>query len=139
MMIFRLDSIKSVTLLDKAENIEKLKESAKRFDSHLWGVSSGKDHSLDHVEMTVFVGDNEEYIINRLEREKRNGKIIPVDSHHFKFVADVYDAVEMLPWIRTFTGRITKLTSTNSTMVETFNEDLKAMQFMYGGDENAVQ
>ena len=139
MMIFRLDSIKSVTLLDKAENIEKLKESAKRFDSHLWGVSSGDDHSLDHVEMTVFVGDNEEYIINRLEREKRNGKIIPVDSHHFKFVADVYDAVEMLPWIRTFTGRITNLTSTNSTMVETFNEDLKAMQFMYGGDENAVQ
>lgn len=139
MMIFRLDSIKSVTLLDKAENIEKLKESAKRFDSHLWGVSSGDDRSLDHVEMTVFVGDNEEYIINRLEREKRNGKIIPVDSHHFKFVADVYDAVEMLPWIRTFTGRITNLTSTNSTMVETFNEDLKAMQFMYGGDENAVQ
>lgn len=139
MMIFRLDSIKSVTLLDKTEDIEKLRESAKRFDSHLWGVSSGDDRSLDHVEMTVFVGDNEEYIINRLEREKRNGKIIPVDSHHFKFVADVYDAVEMLPWIRTFTGRITKLTSTNSTMVETFNEDLKAMQFMYGGDENAVQ
>lgn len=139
MMLFRLDSIKSVTLLDKAENIEKLKESAKSFDSHLWGVSSGDDRSLDHVEMTVFVGDNEEYIINRLEREKRNGKIIPVDSHHFKFVADVYDAVEMLPWIRTFTGRITNLTSTNSTMVETFNEDLKAMQFMYGGDENAVQ
>lgn len=139
MMIFRLDSIKSVTLLDKAENIEKLRESSKRFDSHLWGVSSGKDHSLDHVEMTVFVGDNEEYIINRLEREKRNGKIIPVESHHFKFVADVYDAVEMLPWIRTFTGRITNLTSTNSTMVETFSEDLKAMQFMYGGDENAVQ
>ena len=83
MMIFRLDSIKSVTLLDKAENIEKLKESAKRFDSHPWGVSSGDDRSLDHVEMTVFVGDNEEYIINRLEREKRNGKIIPVDSLHF--------------------------------------------------------
>ena len=139
MMIFRLDSIKSVTLLDKAEDIEKLRESAKRFDSHLWGVSPGDDRSLDHVEMTVFVGDNEEYIINRLEREKRNGKIIPVDSHHFKFVADVYDAVEMLPWIRTFTGRITNLTSTNSTMVETFSEDLKAMQFMYGGDENAVQ
>lgn len=139
MMIFRLDSIKSVKLLDKAENIEKLRESAKRFDSHLWGVSSGNDHSLDHVEMTVFVGDNEEYIINRLEREKRNGKIIPIDSYHFKFVTDVYDAVEMLPWIRTFTGRITKLTSTNSTLLETFNEDLKAMQFMYGGDENAVQ
>lgn len=139
MLLFRLDSIKSVKLLDKAEKIEKLKESAKRFDSHLWGVSSGNDRSIDHVEMTVFVGDNEEYIINRLEREKRNGKIIPVDSHHFKFVADVYDAVEMLPWIRTFTGRITKLTSTNSTMVETFNEDLKAMQYMYGGDENAVQ
>lgn len=139
MMIFRLDSIKSIELLDNFENIENLRESAKRFTSHLWGVSSGKDRSLDHVEMTVSVGENEEYIINRLERERRNGKIIPVDSHHFKFITDVYDAVEMLPWIRTFTGRITNLTSTNSTMVETFSEDLKAMQFMYGGDENAVQ
>lgn len=138
MMLFRLDNIKSVKILEKAENIEKLRESATRFDNHLWGVSSGKDRSLDHVEMTVFVGDNERYIINRLEREKRNGKIIPVDSHHFKFIADVYDAVEMIPWIRTFTGRITKLSSTNSTMVETFKEDLKAMQFMYGGDENVV-
>ena len=125
--------------MDKAENIEKLRESAKRFDSHLWGASSGKERSLDRVEMTVFVGDNEEFIIKRLEREKRNGKIIPVDSHHFKFVADVYDAVEMLPWIRTFTGRISKLTSTNSEMLKTFNKDLKSMQSMYGGDENAVQ
>ncbi|MGN0502343.1 MAG: WYL domain-containing protein, partial [Ruminococcus sp.] len=133
MMLFRLDSVKSVKLLEKAENIEKLRESAKRFDNHLWGASTGKDRSLDHVEMTVYVGENEEYMINRLEREKRNGKIIPVDSHRFKFVADVYDAVEMLPWIRTFTGRITKLTSTNPTLLETFNEDLKAMQFMYGG------
>ena len=139
MMIFRLDSIKSVSPLDKAENIEKLRENAKRFVSHLWGASSGKDRSLDRVEMTVFVGDNEEYIIKRLEREKRNGKIIPIDSHHFKFVADVYDAVEMLPWIRTFTGRISKLTSTNSEMLETFNKDLNSMQSMYGGDEDAVQ
>lgn len=138
MMLFRLDSIKSVKLLEKAENIEKLRESAKRFNNHIWGASTGKDHSLDHVEMTVFVEENEEYIINRLEREKRNGKIIPVDSSHFKFVADVYDAVEILPWIRTFTGRISNLTSTNSTMVEKFNEDLKAMQFIYGGDEDAV-
>ena len=67
------------------------------------------------------------------------GSVEKLNGQTFLFKADVYDAMEMLPWIRTFTGRITNLTSTNSTMVETFSEDLKAMQFMYGGDENAVQ
>lgn len=74
-------------------------------------------------------------------RQNPDGKNVffAVDSRRYKFVADVYDAVEMLPWIRIFTGSITKLTSTNSTLLETFNEDLKAMHFVYGSDKNAVQ
>ena len=88
--------------------------------------------------MTVFVDDNEEYIINRLEREKRYGRIDAVDSHHYRFVADVYDAMEMMPWIRTFTGRITKLECSHQAVVDTFYSDFADMVKMYGGEDNAV-
>lgn len=138
MALYRLDGIKAVKIGNRVENIDKYKGYAQKFSKSLWGVSSGKDHHIDHIEMTIYVDNNEEYIIKRLDREKRNGRIEKVDSNHYKCVADVYDAGEMLPWIRTFIGRITNLESTNTQLVETFKSDLKTMLEMYGGDENVV-
>lgn len=138
MILLRLDSIKAVTIQEKAVDIQSLKESAKRFSKKLWGVSSGSGYHLDHIEMTVYVDDDEQFIVNRLEREKRNGEVIKIDDYHYKFVVDVYDAIEMLPWIRTFIGRIEKLTSDNSQLLKNFEDDIKAMQSMYGGSEDAV-
>ena len=45
----------------------------------------------------------------------------------------------MLPWIRTFTGRITRLVSSSGELEERFYEDLGEMRRMYeGGAEDAV-
>ena len=62
-----------------------------------------------------------------------------MDAHTCVFSADVYDAAEMLPWIRTFIGRIEKLECSNSHVIETFYADLEAMRAVYGGDNDAVQ
>lgn len=51
----------------------------------------------------------------RLEREKRRGIVEQVDEHHYRFTAEVFDTVEMLPWIRTFICRITKMNFSNRT------------------------
>ena len=45
----------------------------------------------------------------RLEREKRCGRVEIIDKNTCKYIADVYDASEMLPWLRTFIGRIENL------------------------------
>ena len=103
-----------------------------KFDQHLWGVSTGPDHNLDHIEISIHFGPGEEFILQRLEREKRHGRVE-------KFVADVYDASEMLPWLRTFIGRIVDLQCSSQFAVDTFSEDLARMNAMYGGDINAVQ
>ena len=138
MALYRLDNIKAVKIGNRVEDIEKYKGYEQKFSKNLWGVSSGKDRCIDHIEMTIYASNKEEYIIKRLEREKRNGRIEVVDSNHYKFIADVYDAGEMLPWIRTFTGRITNLESNNTQLLETFKADLKTMFEMYGGDGNVV-
>lgn len=139
-ILYRLDSIKNVTLHEVEPYFDRYKEKAKQFEKKLWGVSVGKRNTFEHIEMTIYVDEGEEYILQRLEREKRCGRIEKLDLCHYRFIADVYDAAEMLPWIRTFIGRITELKSSNAIMVETFYNDLEAMWGIYGEcDENAVQ
>ena len=81
--------------------------------------------------MDVRVEKGEEHIIGRLQREARCGRVLQVDTHTWRYAADVYDTVEMLPWVRTFTGRIVRLTSTEGDLEERFYEDLGAMKRMY--------
>ena len=87
---------------------------------------------LEHVEFTVRVGENEQYIVQRLEREKRVGRVEKVDDHTYRFCADVYDSGEMLPWIRTFICRIEQMNFSNRTVENRFKSDLEAMYLMYG-------
>ena len=110
-----------------------------KFRENLWGVSTGVGHSLDHLEMTVRVLPGEEFIIDRLEREKRCGSVAAVDERTYKYVADVYDASEMLPWLRTFIGRVVSLECSSEYVRQRFYEDLDAMRALYGGDGYAVQ
>ena len=138
-IIYRLDHIQNVRPGDVEPDICRYRGYVRRFRENLWGVSTGVDFSLDHVEMTLSVGADETSVLRRLVRERRCGQIHSLNEHTYRFVADVYDATEMLPWIRSFIGNIQTLTSNNTYMVRTFYEDLEAMKRMYGGDDYAVQ
>lgn len=133
-VFFRLDNIKKVKLLEEDEAFDKHFADVQKHKAKIWGVSINSSRKTERIEMTVFVGDNEEFIINRLIREKRCGTVEQLSEHHYRFTAEVYDAMEMLPWIRTFTGRITELTCSNQTVVNTFYGDFAKMVKMYGGD-----
>ena len=134
MMFYRLDAIKEVALGNAEPQYEKFLEWQKKFDENLWGVSLGGEYNLDHIEMTVQYAAHETYILQRLEREKRHGTVEILDAHTCRFSADVYDATEMLPWLRTFIGRITDLQCSNPYVVKTFYEDLERLNAMYGGE-----
>ena len=136
-MFFRLDCIRSIKAGPAEEQYEKYEGFTDRFDENLWGVSTGSDYSIDHVEMTVHVGDGEGYILDRLEREKRHGRIEKVDEHTYRFTADVYDAGELLNWARSFIGRVIRFESSNRFAVDRFYGDLRRMSEMYRGGEEA--
>lgn len=138
LIFFRLDAIKKVTAGSVEKQYEKYLGFQQKFDEHLWGVSTGPDYNLDHIEMTIHFGPGEEFILHRLDREKRHGRIELLDDQTCRFIADVYDASEMLPWIRTFIGRIVDLQCSNKFVVKTFNDDLRHMEAIYGGETDAV-
>jgi len=135
---FRLDAIDSVKPGEAAELPPDVDDRLKAFMGRVWGVSRGPSEMTIHLSMTVFAGDGEDHIPRRLEREKRCGRVEQLDDHHWRFTADVYDALEMLPWLRTFTGRIVELKCDDSRVTERFYGDLAAMAALYGGDCDAV-
>lgn len=139
MVFFRLDAIQKVTAGNVEKHYSKYLEYQEKFDRHLWGVSTGPDYNLDHIEMTVHFGPEEEFILRRLQREKRHGDVERLDAETCRFSADVYDAAEMLPWLRTFMGRIVSLRCTSQAIEDLFREDLARMEALYGGGGDAVQ
>jgi len=102
-------------------------------EEHTWGVNcSPKPGGLQHVEFEVLVGEGEEHIIRRLNREKRCGQVERVDEEHYRFSADVFDASEMIPWIRTFICRITRMNFSDRSTENKLKEDIERMYDIYG-------
>jgi len=136
---YRLDYILKVELEEPCEGYETLQSTFREMEGHMWGVNCRWDiHRLDHMEFDVYAGDGEDFIVSRLEREKRCGSVKQIAAHTWRFTADVYDAAEMLPWIRTFISRITRLRCSNRAVEARFREDMEKMYRLYGiegGDE----
>lgn len=139
MAFFRLDAVKKVAMGNVERRYDTYLGYHAEFDRHLWGVSAGAERGLDHIEMTVRFGPGEDFIVQRLEREKRHGAVEVLDNGVCRFTADVYDASELLPWLRTFIGRIVELKCSNRYVTDTFSQDLRRMSALYGGGGDAVQ
>ncbi len=136
---YRLDYLVNVMEAEKCEHFDLLRQALNRQSAHMWGVNCRwNPKRTEHVEFVVYVGDDERYIVDRLEREKRCGRVEKIDDHHYRFSADVFDSQEMPPWIRTFICRITQMDFSNRTVENRLREDLAEMYRMYGldgGDE----
>ena len=121
----RVDSFHSVALQEAAENPEAFREKGKTVMAHMWGVVCRNTMKLDHLEMDIRVEDDEQFIVRRLYRERRCGTVTKLDDHTYRFAADVYSAREMIPWIRTYFCRITRLECTNPDVKRQLAKDLR--------------
>ena len=128
----RLDSIQKVKPLEPVPDYDAYTQLLIDYRKHLWGVATGQDGQLDHIEMTLKIEADARHIAWRLEREKRCGKVEQLSDTLWRFTVDIYDAQEMLPWLRTFIGRIVALHCSNKAVEERFRTDLAAMAAQYG-------
>lgn len=137
---FRIDKIISVKPGEISGRFDELREKLCAMQSFMWGVStqSRSGNRLEHVEFTIKYENDELHIPQRLEREKRCGKVEHSNHNTSTFYADVYDSSELIPWIRTFICRITELHFSNEALEKQFKNDIKRMYEMYGlgGDDD---
>lgn len=133
---FRIDYLSNVKIEEPTPRFLELRKILDETESKTWGVaikgSLSKEARLEHVEFTVKIDDGEEYIVRRLRREKRIGRVEKIDDHTYCFKADVYDTSELVPWIRTFICRIVKLNFSNRTIENKFKQDIEETYKLYG-------
>lgn len=139
MTSFRTDNIVSVKIDEACDWFDELQEIFENMIPHMWGVStqSRSGAHMEYVEFIIRYADDEQHIRNRLEREKRCGKVEHIDDNTSRFSAEVFDASELIPWIRTFICRITDIHFLNENLEAQFKKDINDMYALYGigGDE----
>lgn len=132
----RVDYIQKGKVGEVCADYDRLLKVCERAGEHMWGVSCAKYRRYEHIEMDILVGTDEAFIVRRLEREKRCGTVSKVDEETYRFSADVLDAYEMMPWIRTFFGRIKAIHCDNEDVKNQLKIDMVKMLKQYE-DENA--
>lgn len=129
---FRVDFLSDIKIGEVCEKFDTYREMLDRRMPYMWGITCHKESVREYVEFTVRADEGEEYIIRRLQREKRIGRVEKVDENHYRFSAEVYDISELIPWIRTFICRITDLNFSNRGIENRFRNDIRKMYEIYG-------
>ncbi len=135
---YRLDYIKKVDILETNEQFDDYYSRLEVILKSTWGVSFGKCKALEKLSLTLYIPAKEEYIKNRIMREGRNGTLSQIDETTYRYEIEVLDTIEMMPWIRTFIGRIIRLECDNKDAVNVFYNDLNSMYNLYAGGEADV-
>ncbi len=129
---YRLDHIKSIKLLNTYTDIAVLNEKLARHIDKVWSVSFGGRNRSEIITMKLYINEEtEQYILKRIEREGRGGKLTRVDENTFIYTVELFDSNDISPWIKTFMGRIIQLEGTNTHVVNRFYNDIKRMKGMY--------
>lgn len=129
---YRIDQISDVKLGEVSEDFTRHRERLETMQLSLWGVSTNNPAKLEHLEFTIRADEDEDYIVSRLYREKRCGTVEKLDDTTYKFSCDVFDTMEMVPWLRTFICRIITFSCSNRKVEKQFLEDIDAMYNLYG-------
>ena len=130
----RLDMVKTISLGEVCTNFDEMLDGLKDRMKHTWGVNFGSNRTpLTKVEIVFSISDSMSYLADRIRREKRCGEIEETYKNQLNFRAEVYDALELMPWIRTYIGNIVSIKTSNHELERKLREDLKALNSLYEG------
>lgn len=115
-------------------------EYRKRLD-RCFGVSFNcPETDVTPLVMTIAVGEDEDFILRRLEREQRCGTLEKAGDGLYRLTFDVDDPIEIMHWAKTLIGRTVSIEGGARSIRETYRDDIERMYRMYGGDgDDSVQ
>lgn len=101
---------------------------------HSWGVNLFYTNIPPRrVSFTIQVDDDTEFIAKRLEREKRNGIVEDLGNWKYRFSMDLYDPIEILPWVATFYGFIVDLEINDEEAMAKMKNNIQKMMENHTG------
>lgn len=128
----RLDAVRSAAPGEPCEQYDELVEALEQILPLVWGVSFGGHTRKELLCMKLYIDEQYElYVLERLHREGRGGKVLRLEENVFLYTKEILDTGELSTWIKTFTGRILQLEGTNHAVVNRFYSDMERMRGMY--------
>ena len=131
----RIDRITETKLLEENPHWEQLSGDFAKQAPHIWGMSSrtaGAVQELQWLEMEIVFTSDEPFILQRLKRKKRCATLTRLEEGRWLVRAEVFDPYEMMPWILSFTGRIARLESSDTRIMEDYQAHLSSWEELYG-------
>lgn len=134
---YRLDNITDVSLEEEAEEQSYYAERVLEQRKKSWGVSFGqRKQRAGEICMKLQIDEvREDYVLQRLIREGREGEITKVAPNIFSYSVVLHDPGEIMPWVKTFIGRILDFQCTERQIEDRFYSDMKDLYALYGGEE----
>ncbi|MGG5372734.1 WYL domain-containing protein [Enterococcus sp. AZ196] len=128
----RLDYLESGELLNEAEQFSRGQERLTAAEATSWNCSFTARRPVSYE---ILLHLPEHYLYQRLLREKRQGTVEMLEGNLYKFSIKLVDPRGMEPWLRTWMGRIVRITSTNRTWENQFWADVTELNSLYGLEE----
>ena len=132
----RVDEIREFELGEKYDEYDARYEELEKLREHVWLIDFTE--RIEHIMFELQFEPAEDYVLLRLNRENRFGKITKLSEGYVRFEADVTNSYEILPWVRTFMGWVTKIELSNKEALKHFKDEIRAMNDMYGGNDETV-
>ncbi len=132
LIALRLDYIKEVNQAGKCSEAKNYRNILKASLAHSFGTTLLQNGKTEHFEMLLSIDEEkEQFILERLKREGPGGTISRLRPNVFSYAIDVYSTVDMMPWVKSFIGRIIKLSGDNKLAINRFNSDIERLVKLY--------
>lgn len=143
-LALRFDYIVSMKIGEVYPGFEQKRAEFEELRRFIWGVALKQnkrhnDTTTTHVTFRIHFEKDEQFIYQRLLREKRCGTVTLIDDNNAQFDADVFDPLEIIPWARSFICRITFFDCAEKCVARRFYADIRKMNRMYSEAQDVVQ
>lgn len=126
---YRLDYTAKVRPGPVRPDFAQLRQRLEELRPRLFGVQTGGD--CRKVSFTVRLLRGEGYVADRLRAEARCGKVEDLGGGLWRFTAEVCNDEELVPWMRTFFGRMTSFRFSRRNLENRFRQDLEQLYALY--------
>jgi hypothetical protein len=128
----RLDYIKDVIFGDAHPEYCSICTEHELRMKNSFSITHQNTEKLHNVKMLLNIDEaTEQYMLERIRREGKHGIVTKIDNNLFEYNIDVADTTEMVPWLRTFIGRIVKLEGSENHVISQFKRDINSMASLY--------
>lgn len=115
------------------KEMERLKGVVNERLKNTWNVNFYHHETPQKVELVIHVADDEPFILTRLQREGHGGNVEYIGNNQYRYRHAVYDPSEMIPWLKSFMGRIVSVWIEDEVWNDSLHKDIQTL--ITGGDQ----